>query len=59
MVGVFQAIDAKCASTASGEDVEANAADDASDPGGRPILLGDVGNTVLAASCATSVNRHI
>ena len=59
VVRVFQVIDAEGTGTASREDAETDAADNASDPGGRAILLCDVGNTVLAASCATDVNRHI
>ena len=59
VVRVFQVVDAEGASTAAREDAEADAADYASYPGGRAVLLCDVGNTILAASCAIDVNRHI
>ena len=59
VVSVLQVFDAKGAGTAAREDAEADAADYASDPGGRAILLCDVGNTILAARCAIDVNRHI
>ena len=59
VVRVFQVFNAEGASTAAREDVEAEAADYASDPSGRAVLLCDVGNTILAASCAIDVNRHI
>ncbi len=50
VVSVFQVLDTEGTSTASREDAEADAADYASDPGGRAVLLGDVGNAILAAS---------
>ena len=50
VVRVFQVVDAEGASTAAREDAEADAADNASYPGRRAVLLCDVGNTVLAAS---------
>ena len=59
VVSVFQVFDAERASTASRKDAEQDAADYASDPGGRAVLLCDVGNTILAARCAIDVNRHI
>ena len=59
VVSVFQVFDAEGAGTASREDAEADAADYASDPGGRAVLLCDVGNTILATRCAVDVYRHI
>ena len=59
VVSVFQVVDAERTSTASREDAEADATDYTGDPGGRAVLLCDVGNTILATSCAIDVNRHI
>ena len=59
VVSVFQVLDAEGATTAAREGAETDAADYASNPGGRAVLLGDVGNTILATRCAIDVNRHI